>query len=509
MLTENDLRLLIKEGLCTERINEQLEIFTQGIPFTQVVTAASSGNGIELIGKENQLQLVDLFESNKDDLDIVKFVPASGAATRMFAFLYQFLNEFDPEKIKLNDYLKSGNYTALNKFLKSLKDFAFVDQVRKKIRENYPEYRMGTKGMRAYLFVNMMLNKKGLNFSDMPKGLIPFHKYSNYSTTAFEEQLYESSFYASANDEAFLHFTFSEKDVEFFKSEFEDVKKRVSKKTKTEFNISYSFQKKETQTIAVTEKLHPARNSNGELILRPSGHGALLENLNDIDADVIFIKNIDNVVIEELAEKNAFYKKMLAGKLLWLQSKVFGYLRALLEGEADNELVRDVKSFLWNELNIKDIPENVEKITAILNRPIRICGVVKNTGAAGGGPFWVKSTTGVTTLQIVELAQIDMKDPRQKAIVNKATHFNPVDIVCGIRNYKGEKFDLSKYSDPNTGFITSKSENGVAFKALELPGLWNGGMANWNTALVEVPLSTFNPVKTVNDLLSKEHRPNM
>jgi len=509
MLTENDLQQIIEEGLDIERIYEQLEVFAQGIPFVQIVTAASAGNGIELIDNENQQQLVDLFESKRNDLDIVKFVPASGAATRMFGFLYQFLNEFDPENKKLNDHLKNGNYSDLSRFLKSLKDFAFVDQVRKKIRENYPDYRLGTKGMRAYLFVNMMLNEKGLNFNDMPKGLIPFHKYSKYSTTAFEEQLYESSFYASANDEAFLHFTFSENDVEYFKNEFEDVKRRVSKKTKTNFNISYSFQKKETQTIAVTEKNQPARKANGELIVRPSGHGALLENLNDIDADVIFIKNIDNVVIEDLTEKNAFYKKMLAGKLLWLQSKVFGYLRTLLEGEVDNALIRDVKSFLWNELNIKDIPDNADEITAILNRPIRVCGVVKNTGAAGGGPFWVKNASGKTILQIVELAQIDMKDSRQKSIVNEATHFNPVDIVCGIRNYKGEKFELSKYSDPNTGFITSKSENGVVFKALELPGLWNGGMANWNTALVEVPLSTFNPVKTVNDLLSKEHRPNL
>jgi hypothetical protein len=507
MFTETDLQQISKEGLHPDSINEQLETFIHGIPFAEVVTAASIGNGIELIGKDGQQKLVDLFEEKKEDLDLVKFVPASGAATRMFEFLHRFLEEFDPDKRKLNDYLKSQSDLALSTFLKSIKEFAFVDQVRKKIREHYPDYRRGTKGMRAYIFVKMMLTERGLNFINIPKGLIPFHKYSKYSTTAFEEQLYESSYYASAKDEAFLHFTFSESHVHFFKNEFEDVKRRVTKKTKTNFNISYSFQKKETKTIAVSEKNQPARNAAGELIFRPSGHGALLENINDIDADIIFIKNIDNVVIEELTENSSFYKKMLAGKLLWIQNKVFGYLRILAENEFDTEWIKEVKSFLWNELNIKDIPDDIDMIEDILNRPIRICGMVKNTGAAGGGPFWVKDVMGKTTLQIVELAQINLKDEHQQIIINQATHFNPVDLVCGVRDYEGKKFDLSRFTDPNTGFITKKSENGVSIKALELPGLWNGGMADWNTALVEVPLSTFNPVKTVNDLLNREHRP--
>ncbi|MFT4669284.1 MAG: hypothetical protein ACI9M9_000859 [Flavobacteriaceae bacterium] len=506
MLTETDLKQISKEGLHPDSVKEQLEIFIHGIPFSEVVTAASIGNGIQLIEKVDQQKMVDLFEQKKGDLDLVKFVPASGAATRMFGFLHRFLDEFDPDKKKLNDYLKNQSDAALANFLKSIKEFAFVDQVRRKIREHYPDYRRGTKGMRAYTFVKMMLTEKGLNFMNMPKGLIPFHKYSKYSTTAFEEQLYESSYYASAKDEAFLHFTFSESDVRFFKNEFEDIKRRVTKKTKTKFNISYSFQKKGTKTIAVSEKNQPARNASGELIFRPSGHGALLENINDIDADIIFIKNIDNVVIEELSENNSFYKKMLAGKLLWIQTKVFGYLQVLAENEFNTEWTKEVKSFLWNELNIKDIPDDIEKIEDILNRPIRICGMVKNTGAAGGGPFWVKDVMDKTTLQIVELAQINLKDARQQKIINQATHFNPVDLVCGVRDYKGKKFDLRRFTDPNTGFITKKSENGVSIKALELPGLWNGGMADWNTVLVEVPLSTFNPVKTVNDLLNREHR---
>ena len=506
MFTETDLEQISKEGLRVEKVMEQIDTFIYGIPFAEVVTAASIGNGIELIGKSDQQKIVDLFEEKKGDLDLVKFVPASGAATRMFGFLHRFLEDFNPDKEKLNDYLENQEDPLLSNFLNSIKEFAFVDQVRKRIREKYPDYRLGKKGTRAYIFIKMMLTDKGLNFSNMPKGLIPFHKYLKYSTTAFEEQLYESSYYASAKDEAFLHFTFSENHVNFFKNEFEDVKNRVTKKTKTKFNISYSFQKKETQTIAVSERNVPARNQKGELIFRPSGHGALLENINDIDADIIYIKNIDNVVIEGLAENSSFYKKMLAGKLLWIQNKVFGYLRVLADDEFDTAWLNEVKSFLWNELNIKDIPDDIETIEDILNRPIRVCGMVKNVGAAGGGPFWVKDVMGKTTLQIVELAQINTKNEQQQRIVAQATHFNPVDLVCGVRDYKGNKFDLSRFTDPNAGFITQKSENGVPIKALELPGLWNGGMADWNTALVEVPLSTFNPVKTVNDLLNKEHR---
>jgi hypothetical protein len=507
MFTETDLQQISKEGLLPDKVKEQLQTFIQGIPFAEVITAASIGNGIELIGKVDQQKLVALFEEKKEDLDLVKFVPASGAATRMFGFLHRFLEGFDPDKRKLNDYIKNQSDATLSTFLESINEFAFVDQVRKKIREHYPDYRLGSKGLRAYIFVKMMLTEKGLNFINMPKGLVPFHKYSKYSTTAFEEQLYESSYYASAKDEAFLHFTFSESHLHFFKNEFEEVKRRVTKKTKTKFNISYSFQKKETKTIAASEKNQPARNAAGELIFRPSGHGALLENINDIDADIIFIKNIDNVVIEGLSEDNSFYKKMLAGKLLWIQNKVFGYLRILAKNEYNAEWINEVKSFLWNELNIKNIPDDIEKIEDILNRPIRVCGMVKNVGAAGGGPFWVKDVKGKTTLQIVELAQINLKDKHQQIIASKATHFNPVDLICGVRDYKGKKFDVSKFTDPKTGFITKKTENGVSIKALELPGLWNGAMADWNTILVEVPLSTFNPVKTVNDLLNSEHRP--
>jgi hypothetical protein len=508
MLTKKDLQQIEDHGLSVDTVVKQLETFVREIPYMEIVTAASVGNGIEVIPTTVQQKLISLFEKRQDKLEIVKFVPASGAATRMFQFLHQFLEEYKPEEELLNRYLKKGDQSELIKFFDSLKEFAFVNPLRKKIRKNYPEFKRSKKGMRSYLLVKSMLEEKGLNFNKLPKGLIPFHKYTKYATTAFEEQLYEAAFYASVKDEALIHFTFSEEHVDYFKKEFNSVKKRVSKKTKTNFNISYSFQKTETDTIAVTLDNKPFRDADGGLIFRPSGHGALLENLNEVDADIIFIKNIDNVVAEEYVETIAHYKKLLAGKLIWLQQKIHSYLSQLSTNIGTEEIAKEVRSFLWNELSIKEIPEGIEELKYILNRPIRVCGVVRNTGAPGGGPFWVKSETGITSLQIVETAQIDMKDVRQRAMVLEATHFNPVDIVCGVRDYKGNKFDLTKFRNPKTGFISEKSQAGKIVKALELPGLWNGGMANWNTALVEVPLETFNPVKTVNDLLEKEHRPN-
>ncbi len=508
MLTKKDLQQIKDHGIPLQTIYRQLETFSLGIPPVDIVTAASVGNGIEVIPEGGQVKLVDLFERQKDSLDIVKFVPASGAATRMFEFLHNFLVSYNPEQESLRDYLTNNPSAALERFIKHSKEFAFINEVRKMIRKHCPEYKKSSKGQRMHWFVKMMLEPEGLNFSNLPKGLIPFHKYSKYYTTAFEEQLFEAAHYSAVNDDAYLHFTFSEKHVPYFKEAFESVRKRVSKKTKTDFHISYSFQKKETDSLAVTEDNRPFRDENGELVFRPSGHGALLENLNEVDTDLIFIKNIDNVVAEEYTDTTIHNKKLLGGKLLWIQKKVFNYLGMLEQEEVDEGIIKEIRSFLWNELSIKDIPEDQARLFGILNRPIRVCGVVKNTGAPGGGPFWVKSEDGRVSLQIVEKSQIAMDDPHMAAIVNDATHFNPVDIVCGVRDYKGNKFDLKLFSDPRSGIITMKSEGGVPVKALELPGLWNGGMANWNTSFVEVPLETFNPVKTVNDLLNREHRPN-
>ncbi|MEL6809953.1 MAG: DUF4301 family protein [Bacteroidota bacterium] len=507
MLTEKDIKQIEDHGLKLKQVYQQLETFMRGIPFANVVTTASVGNGIQQLNRTTQESLEAYYDSRKDAMDIVKFVPASGAATRMFQFVHEFLSQYDPDRVLFRDYIKLYNSTQLKTFFENTSDLPFVNLVRKQIRDRYTDYKKSPKGKRHYYFAHAMLDKEGLNFGNMPKGLIPFHKYKKYATTAFEEQLYEAAFYAAVGDDVYLHFTFSEKHLPFFKEEFKNIKSRVSRKTKKTFHISYSFQKRETDTLAVTEDNQPFRNAQDELIFRPSGHGALLENLNEVNADLVFIKNIDNVAAQEYVEDIAYYKKVLAGKLLQLQNKIFGYLKEM-EGEVSLEKMKEVQTFIWNEMDQKEIPGGVNATKAFLNRPLRVCGVVKNTGAPGGGPFWVKDMEGNISLQIVEKSQIDHENDHQRAIINEATHFNPVDLVCGLRDYKGNKFDLREFCDPNSGFISNKSENGKPIKALELPGLWNGAMAHWNTVFVEVPLITFNPVKTVNDLLKKEHRPN-
>ncbi|NND87741.1 MAG: DUF4301 family protein [Flavobacteriaceae bacterium] len=507
MLTESDLKQIQDHGLTVDDVVKQLQTYNKGISKTPIITPASIDNGICKLDREQQQYFVDYYDQHKVKKDIVKFVPASGAATRMFKFLHSFLKDYDPASETLKAYLKRTEDHQLKQFLDSLKELPFVNEVRKKIRSLYPDYKHQKKGLRSYLFVKTMLEADGLNYSSLPKGLIPFHRYTKYWVTAFEEQLYEAAFYASANDKVFLHFTFSEEHLSHFKQTYDSIRNRVSKKTKKEFHISYSFQKKSTDTLAVTTENQPFRDESGQLVLRPSGHGALIENLNDVDADIVFIKNIDNVVVESYVDKIAFQKKVLAGKLLKLQHQIFAYAQLLENEDPSLEKLKEINAFIWKELNVKDLPNSKIELQYILNRPLRVCGVVRNTGATGGGPFWVKNETGNVSLQIVESAQIDLNDPHQRQLLNDATHFNPVDIVCGVRDYQGKTFDLSNYIDHRSGFIAEKSWSGRSLKALELPGLWNGAMAKWNTAFIEVPLITFNPVKTVNDLLNKEHLP--
>jgi len=507
--TDKDLQQIKDEGLTLKKVLRDVEVFYKGISAAKTVTAAIPGNGILQFSSEEKQKYINLYEEKRNEKDIVKFVPASGAATRMFKFLFDFIDNYNPEEETLKEFIKRNRFHQLETFLKSLSQFAFIKPVRKKIREKYPNYKYKTKGERCLLLAKILLEKDGLNYGNLPKGLIYFHKYLKYATTAFEEQLLESAYYASSRDQAFLHFTFTEEHLELFKQEFEMVKGRVEKKTKTAIHISYSFQNKNTKKLALTIDNKLFRDENNLLVFRPSGHGALIENLNTIDADVIFIKNIDNVVAEQYLETISDYKKMLAGKLVWLQEKIFSYMKVLRETEASEEQISEIKSFLWNELNCKNLSNSVLHLASILNRPLRVCGMVKNTGAPGGGPFWVNNEDNEQSIQIVESAQIDLKNTHQKNIFSESTHFNPVDIVCGVRDYTKQKFNLLDFVDPNTGFISIKSQNGKPLKALELPGLWNGAMAKWNTVFVEVPLSTFNPVKTVNDLLQKEHQPHL
>ncbi len=504
--SKKDKEQIKAHGLTEEKVLQDLQQFENGIPFTQLISAATHNNGILTFSKQQQDTLVAFYEEHQNTNSIVKFVPASGAATRMFEHLHHFVDTYNPDEQKLNIYLKENDTQMLEAFLKGLPHFAFIKALRKKIRKLYPEYKFYTKGKRTHLLVKTLLEEEGLNYSNLPKGLIPFHHYNKNTATAFEEQLLEAGHYALSQNQSYLHFTFSEQFVDDFKREFIEVKNRVERKAKCNFNISYSFQKSSTDTIAVTLNNKPFRDAEKNFHFRPAGHGALIENLNDIDTDLIFIKNIDNVVIEKQVEEVARHKKILAGKLLEVQSKTFKFLKSIDKNSEDSSLLKDVRGFMASELNIKNLPESLEAAKDILNRPIRVCGMVQNTGAPGGGPFWIKNIEGSISLQIVELSQVDTSDTHQMNIVREATHFNPVDLVCGLKNYIGEKFDLTEYVNAESGFISQKSHQGKKIKALELPGLWNGAMAHWNTIFVEVPLHTFNPVKTVNDLLKESHQ---
>lgn len=513
--TENDIIQIESNDLTLLKVKKQIEIFEIGIPFTNISGAATLKNGIMPLTDSNIENYVSLFEAEKDKKSLLKFVPASGAATRMFKFLFQFVSEYNSEEQSINSYINKNNLRELSLFMVGLEKFPFYRQVLELLKSNGIDFKTLSTQEKVWHFAKAMLDKNQLNFGNQPKGLLPFHEYKkNHISTAFEEHLYEAALYASSNELAKLHFTISEVYEDRFAKEFKSIEENIEKNTGVNFDISFSYQQQSTDTIAVTLENRPFREADGSLLFRPSGHGALLKNLNALDADIIFVKNIDNVVVYKYKEEVAKYKKVLAGILIKLQTKTFEYLHNLDANTITEETLKNIEDFLTQELSIKISDEykkyadryKIEYLQEKLNRPIRVCGIVKNEGEPGGGPFWVKDEKSNQSLQIVESAQINLNDPKQEEILKNATHFNPVDLVCGVKNYKGEKFDLENFVDHNAAFITQKTKNGKDLKALELPGLWNGSMAHWNTIFVEVPIITFNPVKTVNDLLKAPHQ---
>lgn len=515
IFTDNDIKQIEAKGLTTKDVASQIALFNSGIPFTNIVEAATIENGIMALGEALIEDSISYFEEKKNDLSLLKFVPASGAATRMFKFLFQFLKEYNPKKESINSYINKNNLKDLSLFLVGLEKLPFYGLVLEQLKSKHTNFSKLSTSEKAWRFVKTMLDENELNFGNSPKGLLPFHKYkSNHISTAFEEHLYEAALYASDNNSAKLHFTISERFKDKFDEEFKRIEEYVEQSTGVSFEISFSYQHESTDTIAVTLKDKPFREDDRSLLFRPSGHGALLKNLNELDADIIFVKNIDNVVIKYYKVEVAKYKKVLAGILLKLQAKAFSFLEDLEKEKISEDELTEIAEFLTRELSVKISHEfekfsnkyKIEYLRDKLNRPIRVCGMVKNEGEPGGGPFWVKDQSWNQSLQIVESAQINQKDKTQKEILKNATHFNPVDLVCGVKNYKGEKFDLVKFVDHKTAFISMKTKVGKDLKALELPGLWNGSMAFWNTIFVEVPIITFNPVKTVNDLLKSPHQ---
>ncbi len=512
--SQEDIQYINSKGLSLDLIESQLQTFQAGLPFINLKSAATLNDGVIKLTKKQEQQYVSFFNANKEEISILKFVPASGAATRMFKFLFNFIKTYNHKKSSINAYVNKFNATELAVFMVGIEKLPFYKTVISSTKIYFKNYDSLSRDNKVVAFIKTMLDEDKLDYSNFPKGLLPFHNYQNVIANAFEEHLYEAALYATSNKKAKLHFTISEKHLEQFKAAFKDKQAAIEAKTNVCFDISFSFQSEKTDTIAVSSKLKPFRDEEDKLHFRPSGHGALLQNLNKLNEDLIFIKNIDNVVVSKYKKDIANYKKILAGLLLSLQNKSFDFMQKIETKKLSELEIVEIAEFLRRQLNVIISSEfekystkyQIEYLKEKLNKPIRVCGMVKNEGEPGGGPFWVWNSIGTISLQIVESAQIDLNNLAQKQIIENATHFNPVDIVCGIKDYKGNAFNLENFVDKNTGFITNKTRLGKTIKALELPGLWNGSMANWNNVFVEVPILTFNPVKTVNDLLKPAHQ---
>lgn len=505
MITEKDQQQLANKGVSLEQVKAQLHNFKTGFPFLEIESAATVTNGgILRLPIEVQEAYVAAWENWKQehqDADIVKFVPASGAASRMFKDLYAFLEadyeqpQTSSEKTFFDNIDKAPFFELLNQ--------ALLTKTAKSLHET-----LAVGEYKAVL--RTLLLPEGLSYGSLPKGLLQFHRYATKVRTAFEEHWVEGLQYAQKSDGSLqLHFTVSSDH----RALFEQLTKSLQEKYGSQIIVSFSEQLSATDTIAVNIDNSPFRNADGTLLFRPGGHGALIENLNAISADIIFVKNIDNIVPEEQHPLIAAYKKILAGVLVSLQRQIFQYLEMLDEGNASSEQLDNMLYFLENQLGCRHAAaraleglELMDYLYCKFNRPLRVCGMVRNTGEPGGGPFFAYNNDGSCSLQILESSQIDMQDEQAKAHFENGTHFNPVDLVCGVKDYLGEKFDLTAYVDPATGFISEKSKDGRVLKAQELPGLWNGAMSDWNTVFVEVSANTFHPVKEVNDLYREIHQ---
>lgn len=505
MLNSSDLLQIKKKGISPDQIEDQLKSFVNGFPFLEIRSAAEPGNGILLMSNEDiQVYLNQWDNYLKTNAEILKFVPASGAASRMFKDLFEFLDGSENEPVK----------KAELQFFAEIEKFAFYNELNQVCIANGGKSITQLIANKEYKpIIENLLSKKGLNYGSLPKGLLLFHSYSDEKRTPFQEHLVEGALYASNSDgKANIHYTVSNEHRQLFEKHCQEILTKYEHKLNKKFAISFSEQKPSTDTLAADENNMPFRE-NGEMIFRPGGHGALIENLNDLNADIIFIKNIDNVVPDSLKNATIIYKKVLAGLLVKLQNQSYNYLKELESTQISDSKLNEITTFCTRELNNQhsDIDslnkdDLVKYLISKLNRPMRICGMVKNTGEPGGGPFLTLNQDGTVSPQILESSQIDLNNPIEKEKMMQSTHFNPVDLVCAVKNFKGEKFDLLKFVDKKTGFISLKSKSGKELKALELPGLWNGAMSDWNTIFVEVPIETFNPVKTVNDLLRTEHQ---
>lgn len=481
IFSDKDVKQIKNHGLTLDSVNQQVEIFNAGITPLNIVKPATTGDGVMQCGDSDCQKYIALYEEYAKTHRVVKFVPASGAATRMFKDLFDFMSTNMPNRV--------SKMTVAN-----IDKFAFWDELKPYLPQNASDMNI----------VQCLVTDSGLNYGSYPKGLIEFHKYPDCIRTPIEEHLAEGAEYATSVDNTVnIHFTVSPEHRTGFETLINRVLAQYESKYGVKYAVSVSEQKSSTDTIAMNINKTPFRNPDGSLLFRPAGHGALIENLNDIDADLIFIKNIDNVAVESMRADTVKYKKVLAGILIDIQQQIFKIIEYIntMESHTDTAKVHD---FITSKLGIKldDKLSMVEYIN-ILNRPLRVCGVVRNTGEPGGGPFWVRDNSDITSLQILESSQLTTESGN---LLKDSEYFNPVDIVCGVKSFANTKFDLTEYIDANTGLITEKSKNGASLLALERPGLWNGAMAKWNTVFVAVPADTFTPVKVVTDLLLPAHQ---
>ena len=504
-MNKEDLIQISERNITEEQVNQQVAQLKRGTAFVKLMRPATIGDGILQMPPEQVAAMTQAYDEDKEYYQFTKFVPASGAASRMFKDLFTFIENGKPTK-----------FTEI--FFAHIHCFAFAEDLEQACQKVYG---LGIDELkqqnRLVDIVRALLQEEGLAYGKLPKALLKFHHYEGFDRLALEEHLVEAARYATDTEGvARLHFTVSTEHEQPFLEAISKIKNEYEHKYNVKYDITYSFQKPSTDTVAIDADGELFREKDGKLLFRPGGHGALIENLNDLRQEIVFIKNIDNIVPESKADTTIIYKKVLAGLLLRLQQQTFEYLDMLDGGDVTEEELNTMITFARERLMI-DIPDFVERydlyektdfLYDCLNRPMRVCGMVKNEGEPGGGPFWVKNNDDAISLQIIESSQIDHNKEDQEAIFKGSTHFNPVDLVCGCWNYKGEAFNLTDYVDPNTGFVSSKSKDGRELKALELPGLWNGAMADWITIFVEVPIETFNPVKTVNDLLKPMHNQN-
>lgn len=506
IFTEKDIEQLSKQGISLENTNWQLDVFREGVPFINLKRAAKERDGVLSLSDEELKNLIKRYDESSG-ISKLKFVPASGAASRMFKTLFEYL-----ESNEKDGYIQEP---SIEEFVGHINSFAFSDELKEVIEANGQNLETLIDSKQYNSIIEGLLLSSGLGYGNLPKGLLKFHSYQKGNRTAFEEHLVEGAMYAgSSGKRVDLHFTVSPEHIDAFELLLKEIQPVYEKQFNVIYNITFSVQQPSSDTLAVDLENKPFRNEDGSILFRPGGHGALINNLNELDSDIIFIKNIDNVVPENHLASTIEYKKVLAGKVIEIQEKIFSLLNELESEECNSDRLKEILQYIQTVLcyetakpiDVQDFSQARSRIKAILNRPVRVCGVVRNQGEPGGGPFWAPNSQGDVSLQIIESSQVDTKDSVQRELFHEATHFNPVDLACGTKDYRGNSFDLSKYSDPATCFISHKSKDGKKLKALELPGLWNGAMADWNTIFIEVPLETFNPVKTVNDLLRPQHQ---